>query len=100
LAYELQLLVLRSFPTRRSSDLVGWPMSLTCVPLPSVVVMTVLCGGEDFINPSPRMYISSSFGINVEFAGPGDAPALCQISRCLVLLGRGCLHDPNAMAGR
>src|SRR5699024_5674672 len=46
------------------------------------------------------MYISSSFGMNVELAGPGDAPALCQISLCLTFAGRGDLHDPNTTAAR
>src|SRR5699024_3296991 len=79
---------------------VGCPMSLTWVPLPSFVVMTVLCGGDDLMNPSPKMYISSSFGRYVEFAGPGDAPALCQMRRCLVPMGRADLHEPNTTAGR
>src|SRR5699024_7226986 len=46
------------------------------------------------------MYISSSFGMNAELPGPGEAPALCQISLCLTFAGRGDRHDPNTTAAR
>src|SRR5699024_9442158 len=50
--------------------------------------------------PVPRTYISSSAEYHADVRIPGSAFPLCQMRRCCVIAGRGCLHDPKTTAGR